>query len=408
MSLSTKPKVKVAIVGSTGYTGLALLEILVNHPNVEIDMLGSEQYAGKKFSEVYPAMQGLAGGFGEKKCEKVSLSRLKKADLIFFATPNGIAHKLAPKLAEAGKKIIDLSADYRFRDHKTYEKWYGFKRKDLKANKNAVYGLVEFKRDEINKLNKEAANKLDKKSKAIGAIIGNPGCYTTASILALAPILKYHYECAAVKKTSSKKLSKKQNFEPLEKNELCDLQSIIIDAKSGISGAGRKASTGLLYTELNDSVSPYNLANQHRHTPELEMFFSELTGEKIQLSFSPHLMPMTKGLLATCYINLNPNFAKKINEKFLRKIYLDAYGQHGEGETFIEVLDQGVYPKTKWVLGTNRALVQVNYDERLCRLIVTCAIDNLMKGAAGQAVHNMNLLLGLPETTGLDLAPQLP
>lgn len=370
-------KYKVGIVGSTGYTGVALVEILLRHPNFSIEFLGSEQYAGQRFSDVYPAFLGIL----DKKCEKSEEKNLNKCDLIFYATPNGIAHKTAPKLVKAGKKIVDLSADYRFRDLKTYEKWYDFKRSDKDENAGAIYGLVELKRDEIKAKVSEGLS-----------LIGNPGCYTTASILALAPILKEHAT------TSS--------------DGICDLSSIIIDAKSGVSGAGRKANLGTSYNEVNDSISPYNLAGKHRHTPELEAFFSEYLNEhskgrideKIELSFSPHLIPMTRGLLATAYIDLT----KDLSENQIRKIYESAYGKKGEGEYFVELLEPGIYPHTKWTLGTNRVLIALDYDKRLQRLIITCAIDNLMKGAAAQAVQNMNLLLGLDEKTGLELSPMIP
>lgn len=363
-------KHKVGIIGSTGYTGLALAGLLINHPNVEISFLGSEQYAGQKFSKVYPGLTGLI----DMKCQKAEMKNLEKLDLVFFATPNGIAHKTAPSLIKKGIHVVDLSADYRFRDLKTYEKWYGFKRSnkaDKEINKKAVYGLVEFMRDEILKLaeSKQAA------------LIGNPGCYTTATILALSPLLK--------------------------NKQMLDLNSIIVDAKSGVSGAGRKLATGSLYTEVNDSIAPYNLANKHRHTPELEMFFNHISSSKgIELSFSPHLSPMTNGILATCYVTLKESYVKKhkVNENFIRKIYAEAY----KDESFVELLDKDIYPRSRWVLGSNRCLIQVSYDARLRRAIITSVIDNVIKGAAGQAVQNMNLLLGLEEGAGLKLSPQLP
>lgn len=375
-------KIKVGIVGSTGYTGLALIELLLRHPNVTIQFLGSEQYQGKKFSEVYPAFKGIL----DKKCAPSTLANLKACDFIFYATPNGICHKMAPKLVKAGKKIVDLSADYRFRNKKTYEKWYGFKRSDrddTKLIKDSIYGLVEIKRDEITKA--IAKGKL--------SLIGNPGCYTTASILALSPILEAHASDTS-------------------KEALCDLGSIIIDAKSGVSGAGRKANLSLNFSEVNEGLAPYNLANQHRHTPELEAFFSELTDEDIELSFSPHLIPMTKGLLTTCYISLNPKRANALCKKYKSRKLEDAvhklYTERYQDEEFVEVLDKGTYPNSKWVVGTNKTHIQVSYDERLNRLIITSAMDNLIKGAAGQAIQNMNLLMNLPENLALELSPQIP
>ncbi len=352
-------KLKVAVVGATGYTGLVLVELLLGHENVSIQSLISENYAGRKFSDVYPAFTGLI----DQSCAKPSLKLLSKADLVFFATPNGVAHKFAPALIKAGIKVIDLSADYRLRDLKTYEKAYGFKRKDINLNAKSIYALAEFKRSEIAKTK---------------AVIANPGCYTTASILALTPLLQAH-------KQGKIKL---------------DLDSIIIDAKSGTSGAGRKAATEQLYSEVNESIAAYKVAGQHRHVPELEAFWSELIKRQLQISFTPHLVPMTRGLLATCYIRLN----SKTNIESLRKLYVQAYAK----ESFVELLAPGTQPQTKWVLGTNRALIQIELDKRNNQITVTSVIDNLIKGAAGQALQNMNIIMGYPETTGLKLAPQLP
>ena len=356
---------KVGIVGSTGYTGVALIELLLKHPHFKIEVLTSESYAGQKFSDIYPGFRGRV----DNKLVKSSLNKLKSCDAIFFATPNGIAHKLTPALIKAKKKVVDLSADYRFRDLKTYEKWYGFKRTnkaDRELNTETIYGLTEINREEIQEAVENGLS-----------LIGNPGCYTTASILALAPILDFH---------------------AASKTDLCDTSSIIIDAKSGVSGAGRKASVATSYSELNESVSPYNLAGAHRHTPELETFFSEFTEEKIELSFSPHLMPMTRGLLATCYININPR--AKMNDAKLKAIYTDFYGKTGKGEKFVEILDKGIYPQTKWVVDTNNAIISVHFDKKLNRAIITCAIDNLIKGAGGQAIQNMNLLFGMDDSVG--------
>ncbi|MDD9899190.1 MAG: N-acetyl-gamma-glutamyl-phosphate reductase [Candidatus Melainabacteria bacterium] len=343
---------RAGILGSTGYTGATLTGILARHPNIEIAFLASQQYAGQKFSSIYSEYRGLV----DIECSNVddeAIVNLTKndVDIVFFATPNGIAHKHIPNLYEKGIHSIDLSADYRFRDLSTYETWYGFKREDQAINDKAIYGLVEFKREQI---------------KAIEgtAIVGNPGCYTTSAILALSPLLK---------------------------NKKVAAGSIIVDGKSGISGAGRKAATNLLFSEINESCSPYNLAGKHRHGPELEMFFSQISGQEINLTFSPHLVPMSVGLLTTCYASLDSS------ETELRKLYEDTYAN----EEFVTVLEADLYPQTKWALGTNQAFIQVNYDERLKRAIITCAIDNLMKGAAGQAVQNMNLILGLDETTAL-------
>jgi N-acetyl-gamma-glutamyl-phosphate reductase len=352
-------KLKVAVVGATGYTGLVLIELLLGHEHVTIQSLISENYAGRKFSDVYPAFTGLI----DHTCAKPSLKLLEKAELVFFATPNGIAHKLAPALIKAGIKVIDLSADYRLRNLKSYEKAYGFKRKDINLNAKSIYALAEFKRAAI--------------AKSPG-VIANPGCYTTASILALTPLLQAHKQ-GKIK---------------------VNLDSIIIDAKSGTSGAGRKAATEQLYTELNENIAAYKAAGQHRHIPELEAFWSGLMKREVTVSFTPHLVPMTRGLLATCYIRLN----SKTSIESLRKIYTQAYAK----EPFVELLAAGIQPQTKWVVGTNRALIQIELDKRNNQITVTSVIDNLIKGAAGQALQNMNIIMGYPETTGLNLAPQLP
>jgi N-acetyl-gamma-glutamyl-phosphate reductase len=343
-------------MGSTGYTGATLACILAKHPNAEISFLGSQQYAGEKFSDVYPEYIGLLDlNCVDANDQYLDSLNSKQIDLVFFATPNGICYKHASSLIKKGISVIDLSADYRFRDLNTYEQWYGFKRDDHQTNAQAIYGLVEFKREELKKLKSPA-------------LIANPGCYTSSAILALAPLLEHN-------------------------PKIIKANSIIIDGKSAISGAGRKASTELLFTEVNESCSPYKLANSHRHGPELEAFLSELTGNPVQLSFSPHLVPMSRGLLTTSYVELTED----IGEAKLREIYEKRYAN----EQFVTVLEDGVYPQTRWAVGTNQAFLQVKYDPRFKRATIVCAIDNLMKGAASQAVQNMNLLFGLAEETGL-------
>ena len=391
-------KKQIAIIGSTGYTGASLVRILSAHPQVEIKYLSSNQYAGQKYSSVFPEFTGRVDlecvNADEKFFETVDV------DLVFFATPNGLAKDYVPSLIAKGTHVVDLSADYRFKDLSTYETWYGFKRNDKDTNAKAIYGLVEFNRKQVKKLaeSKSLSEKLpdarlarndeaeltsvnerlrDERNNAdgtlqTGSIIGNPGCYTTSSILALGPLLQY----------------------AAKNDELIDWNSIIIDGKSGISGAGRKAETQLLYTELNESCSPYNLGGKHRHIPELEEFFSDLCTRDVNVTFSPHLIPMSYGLLTTCYVSIKE---KDFNEATLRKIYQDFY----KDEYFVHLLDEGVYPKTLSVVGTNNAHVQVSYDAKTQKVIITCAIDNLYKGAAGQAVQNMNLVFGFEENLGL-------
>lgn len=336
---------KVGIFGSTGYTGLELVKILERHPNIELAFLGSQQYAGKAYNEVYPQVTT------QLTCTNTDdtfINELNNIDLVFFATPNGIAHKYAQTLINKGITVIDLSADYRFKDLAIYEKWYGFKRNDIELNSQAVYGLVELNRNKI------------KKAK----LIGNPGCYTTAAILSLMPILEKH-------------------------GDIVDYSSIIIDGKSGVSGAGRKAEISLLYSELNENAYAYNIANKHRHGPELESILSEISNTKnLELCFTPHIIPMTRGMLVTSYLKV----AQQLD-------WAQIYRLRYQDEPYIQIIND--CPQTKWVTGTNKVLIHVNYDPRLNLLIVSTAIDNLLKGASGQAVQNMNLLLGLDETLAL-------
>lgn len=350
-------KKNIGILGSTGYTGLELVKLLKDRSDVRIEYLGSEQYVGLKYSKVYPEFTGDI----ENICQEMDIEYLKGLDLVFFATPNGVCHKLAPMLIESGVHVIDLSADYRFRNLDIYSRWYGFERndpKDIEVNSAAIYALPEINKPKIIQTIK---TQIDKNH---GVLIGNPGCYTTASILALAPLLIKNIE-----------------------SDFLDLNSIIIDAKSGASGAGRKAITENLFSEVNESISPYNLAGKHRHTPELEIFFSEISGKEIFINFSPHLLPMTCGILVTSYINLNSN-SKNLEENDLRYMVSSFY----KDEPNVHLLEKGVYPKTLWVKGTNKALIQIDLDKRTSRILVSCVIDNMIKGASGQAVQNMDLI----------------
>lgn len=341
-------KVKIGILGSTGYTGAKLIELLLTRNDTDLVFLGSQQYAGNKFSEIYPGISC------DLLCEEIDENYINnltkdKVDFVFFATPNGTAFKFASSLHDKGIDLIDLSADYRFRDLKLYEKIYGFSRDDAELNAKAIYGLVEFKAEEI----KIAA-------KAGAVVIGNPGCYTTCSILALTPVLKKF-------------------------KDKIDLSSIIVDGKSGISGAGRKAATEIIFAETNESCSPYNLGGKHRHGPELEAFYSEIIGANLNLEFSPHLIPMTQGLLTTNYVK----YSKQVSEAEIRKTLVEEY----KNSSTVKVLEAGIYPKTLWALNTNKAFIQVDYNPKTQRATITCAIDNLVKGAAGQAIQNMDLVL---------------
>jgi len=364
--------VKIAILGSTGYTGVKLIELLLDHPLAEIVFIGSEQYQGKRFSEVYPAFLNLF----DKECQSIDelISELPKysLDLVFFATPNGIALRHAHTFIKSGIHVIDLSADYRFKNLETHFKYYSLERnnpEDLSLIKDAHYGLCESFSDERKSFLASTGAKL----------IANPGCYTTASILSVLPLIKLHSE----------------------NKEIFNFDMFIIDAKSGVSGAGRKASTEHLFTEINENFKPYNLAHKHRHAPELEEFFSIHGNDDIKITFSPHLIPITSGLLATSYLKFKN---KKANpERFLRNLYTEFYAKH----KFIKLLNENEYPNTIWACGTNNAFIQINYDPVSETIIATCAIDNTIKGASGQAIQNMNILFGLDEATGLNLKPRL-
>lgn len=343
--------IKAAVIGATGYAGQELVRILSSHPRVSIQALTSRSYAGQKYEEVYSNYSHL-----DYFCEEENIEELaENCDVIFLALPHGVTSKAVNENILSKCKIIDLGADFRLSDVETYEKWYTTHySKDIL--KEAVYGLCEIHRDEI-------------KGKRI---VGNPGCYTTCSILSLYPLVK---------------------------EKMIDVNSIIIDAKSGATGAGRGLSLPNHYCELNESVKAYKIAN-HRHTPEIEEQLSLAAGEEVVLNFTPHLMPMDRGILATCYANLKGNYSYEDIEKVYKKYY--------ENEYFIRLCKKGTFPETKWVKASNFVDIGFTVDERTKRVIVIGAIDNLFKGAAGQAVQNMNILFGLDEKTGIDHVPVFP
>ena len=334
--------IKVGIIGATGYAGSELVRLITQHPKAELVTMTSQSYAGQEYKEVYSNYSHL-----DYVCEEEHIEEMaEKCDVIFLALPHGVASKT---------KIIDLGADFRIQDVDVYEKWYTTHySKDILPE--AVYGLCEINRDKI-------------KGKRI---VANPGCYTSCSILSLYPLVK---------------------------EGMIDLSSIIIDAKSGATGAGRGLSLGNHYCELNESVKAYKVAS-HRHTPEIEEQLSIAAGQDIVLNFTPHLIPMDRGILATCYATLN----KKYTYDDIRKAYEKHYGN----EHFIRLTKEGVFPETKWVKGSNFVDIGFTVDERTNRVIVIGALDNLFKGAAGQAVQNMNIIMGIEETTGIDYVPIFP
>ena len=346
--------IKAGIVGATGYAGQELVRLLSKHPDVIIKALTSRSYTNQKFQNIYNNYTNII----DIECVNGDLKELaKQVDVIFLALPHGIASKQVNEEILKNVKIIDLGADFRFKNEEVYENWYGTKHENPKLLEEAVYGLSELNRDLIKEAN----------------LIGNPGCYTTCSILSLTPLIK----------------------EGIIKED-----SIIIDAKSGVTGAGRSTSLGTLYSECNESIKAYKIAS-HRHTPEIEEQLNKVSSNgNINLVFTPHLIPMNRGILVTAYASLN----KEVSYDEVKKIYKKYYGQ----EQFIRLLKDEVYPETRWVKGSNYCDINFKIDKRTNRIIVIGAIDNLIKGAAGQAVQNMNIMFGLKEDKGIDDIPLFP
>ncbi len=345
--------IKAGIIGSTGYAGQEVVRLLMGHKDVEIVWYGSRSYIDKRYSEVFGNMFQIV----DATCMDDNMEALAEAaDVIFTATPQGLCASLVNEEVLNKVKIIDLSADFRIKDVATYEAWYGIEHKSPQFIEEAVYGLCEINREKIK-----------------GArLIANPGCYTTCSIL---------------------------SFYPLVKEGLIDANSIIIDAKSGTSGAGRGAKVNNLFCEVNENIKAYGVLT-HRHTPEIEEQLGYAAGEDIKIIFTPHLVPMNRGILVTGYANLK----KSVTEEEVRACYQKYYAN----ERFVRVLEPGVCPETRWVEGSNYVDVNFKLDTRTNRIVVMGALDNIVKGAAGQAIQNMNLIFGLPEEEGLTLAPMFP
>jgi N-acetyl-gamma-glutamyl-phosphate reductase len=340
-------QVRAGIVGASGYGGIQLVRLLLEHPNVEISYLGGDSTAGQSFSDIYPHV----GHCLQQKVEAVDVDRIAEVcDVVFLTLPNGIACKLAPPLLEKGCKVLDLSADYRFSDLSTYQTWYGAERTDGAIAAEAVYGLPELYRSRI----------------AEARLVGCPGCYPTASLLALSPLMK---------------------------QGLIALETAIIDAKSGTSGAGRQASVGALLAEADNSLGAYKVA-RHRHTPEIEQICSALAGHEVLVQFTPHLIPMVRGILATVYATMR-------DPGLVRDDLLTIYQAFYRNCPWVRILPNGIYPQTKWAAGTNLCYIGLEVDPRTSRVIVMSAIDNLMKGQAGQAVQCLNIMMGWDETLGL-------
>jgi len=338
--------IKVAICGGSGYTGLELLRILSGHHAVKITAVTSERSAGKSVAEVFPHLSSLQNLVYEPLVREKLLS---KADLFFLALPHGASQETVHFFYSNKKMVVDLSADYRLSDPQVYKEWYGLPHNYTTTLKKAVFGLPEIYRNRIRK----------------AKLVANPGCYPTGAILGLFPVIK---------------------------NRIIDPSTIIIDSKSGTSGAGRKADLSVSFCEVSEGFKAYGIGT-HRHTPEIEQELSSLAGKKISVNFTPHLLPVNRGILSTIYAQLN----KKTDTASILKIYRKVYNR----EPFIRVLEEGLFPNIKNVTGTNFCHLGIKVNNRTNTLIIVTAIDNLVKGASGQAVHNMNIMLGLKETEGL-------
>ena len=347
--------IKVGIIGATGYAGNELVRLLLGHKDAEIVLRGSRSYIDQNYSDVYRNMFKLV----DAKCMDDNMEQLaNEVDVIFTATPQGLCASLVNDEILSKTKIIDLSADFRLKDVNVYEQWYKLEHKAPQYIDEAVYGLCEINRDKVSKDTR---------------IIANPGCYTTTSILTLYPMVK---------------------------EGIINPDTIIIDAKSGTSGAGRGAKVANLFCEVNESMKAYGVGT-HRHTPEIEEQLGYACGrDDLKLIFTPHLVPMNRGILVTAYANL----AKDVTYEDVKA----AYDKYYDKEYFVRVLPKDVCPETRWVEGSNFVDIGFKIEPRTNRLIMMGALDNLVKGAAGQAVQNMNLLFGLPENEGLQLAPMFP
>lgn len=351
--------IRAGIIGATGYAGGELVRILANHPEVKIVWYGSKSYIDRKYYQVYQNMFQIV----EDVCRDDNLEELaEQVDVIFTATPQGFLAGLLTEEILSRVKIVDLSADYRIKDVAVYEKWYGIEHKSPQFIEEAVYGLCEINRGQIN----------DKTR-----LVANPGCYTTCSILTAYPLVK---------------------------EGLIDVDTLIVDAKSGTSGAGRGAKVPNLFCEVNENMKAYGVAS-HRHTPEIEEQLGIAGNCQVTINFTPHLVPMNRGILVTEYASLKRKADGSLpSYEEIRA----AYDRYYADEKFVRVLEKGVCPETKWVEGSNYVDINFVIDERTGRIIMMGALDNLVKGAAGQAVQNMNLLFGLPESQGLEMVPCFP
>lgn len=348
--------ISVGIVGGTGYTGVELLRLLLRHPNVQVNVLTSRTEDGRRVDDMFPSLRGHT----DLKYSDLNIEQLKQCEVVFFATPHGVAMKHAEELVAANTKVIDLAADFRLQNLVQFEKWYGMQHACPELLKDSVYGLSELNRDKIKQAN----------------VIGNPGCYPTTVQLGLAPLFKHS-------------------------DTLVKPESIIIDAKSGVSGAGRKASMGMIYTENADNFKAYGVAG-HRHHPEIVEALENISGQTgvfDQILFVPHLVPMIRGMLSTIYVDLTDAGAELDLQAWYEQFYAN--------ESFVDVMPENSSPETRSVRGANQLRIAL-YKPQPKKLVVLVAQDNLVKGAAGQAVQNMNLMFGFDETAGLEGIGLLP
>lgn len=345
-------KKRVGIIGATGYTGVDLLRLLLQHPGVEVTALTSQKYAGIPIEQVFPSLMRRL----PLKCEELEVGRIsKKTDFIFTAVPHKTAMEVVPLFHRQGKRVVDLSADFRFKDAGVYEKWYQ-KHTSAELLPESVYGLPELHREAIRK----------------AKIVGNPGCYPTGALIGLLPLVK---------------------------EKMVSLERIVIDSKSGVSGAGREVVLDSLFCEVNEGVKAYKIF-EHRHLPEIEQELGEIVQKKVSVTFVPHLIPMDRGILTTLYLVLT--------KKWDTEEILNIFQAHYKKEPFIRIYPKGKLPNPKDVRGSNYCGIGVKVNETDGRAVVVTAIDNLVKGASGEAIQNMNIMLGYPETMGLDVLPVSP
>lgn len=342
--------IKVSVVGGTGYTGVELLRLLSRHPAVELMAVTSRAQSGQAVSELFPNLRGVI----DLRFTQPDIAMLKQSDVVFFSTPNGTAMTMARELLDANVRVIDLAADFRLKDAQEWRRWYGIEHACPELLAEAVYGFPEVNRESIRS----------------ARLVANPGCYPTAVQLGFLPLLE---------------------------NDLVDSKHLIADAKSGVSGAGRKESVDKLFAEAADNLKAYGVSG-HRHQPEICQGLNAITGHEVGLTFVPHLIPMIRGIHATLYAVLTDN------SRDLQAIYQQRY----ENEPFVDVMEQGAHPETRSVRGGNQCRIAIHRPHGMDTVVVLAVIDNLVKGAAGQALQNFNLMNGFDETTGLDLVAIMP